>query len=247
MLFFPGVSSPVSPAKRPPSVVLFSQTVYYNLLLGVLNSFLRCVRPFPLAMQHFYSFVSQVISLLLSPRFGACTAGVRPFPLAMQHFYSFPPVSLSPVLSPFLLVTVSTLSPFCLLLFPFLFPFFLRARSYAGVVFMRFCCVFLSFCHVLKEFPRLRSRYVLVLLFPKQTNFSFLKQPLGPTLPFLAHKHSHCCKGSTFWASPSTFFMKWASPSTFLMKWREDQYLETQCAHQAQQKLRSLLSSTGPG
>ena len=31
------------------------------------------VRPFPLTMQHFYSFVSQV----------------RPFPLAMQHFYSF--------------------------------------------------------------------------------------------------------------------------------------------------------------
>ena len=29
--------------------------------------------------------VSQVISLLLFPRFGACTAGVRPFPLAMQY------------------------------------------------------------------------------------------------------------------------------------------------------------------
>ena len=37
------------------------------------------------------------------------------------------------------------------------------------------------------------------------------------------------------------------SPSTFFMKWREDHYLETQCAHQAQQKLRNLLSSTGPG
>ena len=49
------------------------------------------VRPFPLAMQHFYSFVSQVISLLLSPRFGACTAGVRPFLLGMQHFYAFVP------------------------------------------------------------------------------------------------------------------------------------------------------------
>ena len=47
------------------------------------------VRPFPLAMQHFYSFVFQVISIFLSPRFGACTAGVRLFPLAMQHFYSF--------------------------------------------------------------------------------------------------------------------------------------------------------------
>ena len=40
-------------------------------------------------MERFNSFVFKVISLLLSPRFGACTAGVRPFPLAMQHFYSF--------------------------------------------------------------------------------------------------------------------------------------------------------------
>ena len=37
----------------------------------------------------FYSFVFKVISLLLSLRFAACTAGVRPYPLAMQHFYSF--------------------------------------------------------------------------------------------------------------------------------------------------------------
>ena len=58
------------------------------------------VRPFPLAMQHFYSFVSQVISLLLSPRFGACTAGVRPFPLAMQHFHSFVSHVISLLLSP---------------------------------------------------------------------------------------------------------------------------------------------------
>ena len=36
------------------------------------RSVTACVRPFPLAMQHFYSFVSQVISLLLSPRFAAC-------------------------------------------------------------------------------------------------------------------------------------------------------------------------------
>ena len=109
-------------------------------------------------------------------------------------------------------------------------------------------CVFVRFCNVLKEFPRLRSRYVLVLLFPpNKTNFSFLRQPLDPTLPFLAQKHSHCFKGSTFWASPSTFFMKWASPFTFFMKWREDHCLETQCAHQAQQKLRNLLSSTGHG
>ena len=72
-----------------------------SLLLGVLNSFLRCVRPlchcwcpsfsaghaaflficFPC---YFFPFVSQVISLLLSPRFGACTAGVRPFPLTVR-------------------------------------------------------------------------------------------------------------------------------------------------------------------
>ena len=86
-----------------------------------------------------------------------------------------------------------------------------------------------------------------MLLFPKQNQLFLFKKPLDPTLPFLAHKHSHCFKGSTFWASPSTFFMKWASPSTFFMKWREDHYLETQCAHHAQQKLRNLLSSTGPG
>ena len=39
------------------------------------------VHPLPLAMQHFYSFVSQVCH--------SVTGGVRPFPLAMQHFYSF--------------------------------------------------------------------------------------------------------------------------------------------------------------
>ena len=37
------------------------------------------VHPFPLAMQGFYSFVSQVISVLMPSRFGACAAGVRPF------------------------------------------------------------------------------------------------------------------------------------------------------------------------
>ena len=36
-----------------------------------------------------FTSLSHVISLLLSPRFGACTAGVRPFPLAVRHFYSF--------------------------------------------------------------------------------------------------------------------------------------------------------------
>ena len=61
----------------------------------------------------------------------------------------------------------------------------LRARSYAGVVFTRFCCLFIRFCHVLKEFPRLRSRYVLVLLFPKQTNFYVVQTTSGSdsTLP----------------------------------------------------------------
>ena len=33
-----------------------------------------CCRPFPLAMQHFYSFVFHVISFFLSFRFGACAA-----------------------------------------------------------------------------------------------------------------------------------------------------------------------------
>ena len=80
-----------------------------SLLLGVLNSFLRCVRPlchcwcppFPAghvaflficipglsllvpAMQHFYSFPKQFTvwcPIHLSPR--SVTAGVRPFPLA---------------------------------------------------------------------------------------------------------------------------------------------------------------------
>ena len=59
------------------------------------------VRPFPLAMQHLNSFVSQVCRcwcppfsvghvafLLICPR--SVTACVRPFPLATQHSYSFP-------------------------------------------------------------------------------------------------------------------------------------------------------------
>ena len=57
-------------------------------LRRVSQFFLKMCPPiFLLAMQHFNSFVFKMISLLLSPRFGACTAGVRPFPLAMQHFY----------------------------------------------------------------------------------------------------------------------------------------------------------------
>ena len=51
---------------------------------------LRRVSQFFLKMCFYsFSFVFKVISLLLSLRFAACTAGVRPFPLAMQHFYSF--------------------------------------------------------------------------------------------------------------------------------------------------------------
>ena len=57
------------------------------------------IRPFPLAMLHFYSFVSQVCHCWCPP-FSDVTflciclpslvaAGVRPFPLAMLHFYSF--------------------------------------------------------------------------------------------------------------------------------------------------------------
>ena len=56
------------------------------------RSVIAGVRPFPLAMQHFYLFVS--VSLSLCP---SC-------------------LPLSPVLFPFLLVTVSALSPFCFLL-----------------------------------------------------------------------------------------------------------------------------------
>ena len=56
------------------------------------------VRPFPLSMQHFYSFGSNVISLNFSPRFGACT-GVRLLPLAMQHIYSFVSQVMSLLLS----------------------------------------------------------------------------------------------------------------------------------------------------
>ena len=68
----------------PASCSRFNINSPNSLLLGLFHSLLRCVRPF-------CSFVSQVISLLLSPRFGACTAGVRPFLLTIQHFHSFVP------------------------------------------------------------------------------------------------------------------------------------------------------------
>ena len=113
--------------------------------VGFFNSFLRCVpagvRPFPLAMQHFNSFVFKVISLLLSPRFGACIAGVRPFSAghAALLFICFPcglftfvfqvrclhcwhpPFSpFQHCYSPVSQVIWSVLSPFCFLLCPFL-------------------------------------------------------------------------------------------------------------------------------
>ena len=100
---------------RPPFFYSFVSQAISLLLSPRFGACTAGVRLFPLAMQHFYSvvsrviflpfvsqvrclrcwrppffysFVSQAISLLLSPRFGACTAGVRLFPLAMQHFYS---------------------------------------------------------------------------------------------------------------------------------------------------------------
>ena len=71
------------------------------------------VRPFPLATQRFYSFVSHVchwwcppfsaVSIHLPPT--SATASVRPFPLAMQRFYGLSlavscPCSISIHLSP---------------------------------------------------------------------------------------------------------------------------------------------------
>ena len=48
------------------------------------------IRPFPLAMHNFYSFVSHVLCLLLFSRCGACTAGIRPFPLSSISIYLSP-------------------------------------------------------------------------------------------------------------------------------------------------------------
>ena len=113
-----------------------------------------------------------------------------------------------------------------------------RELDVMRVWFLRaFVVFFLDFVLFSQSFHGYSLDMFLCSCFLNKTNFPCLKKPLDPTLPFLAHKHSHCFKGSTFWASPSTFFMKW----------REDHYLETQCAHHAQQKLRNLLSSTGPG
>ena len=110
------ISSHVSPRSVTAGVRPFPLAISISIHVSP-RSVTAGVRPFPLAMQHFYSLVSQVChcwcppfstghaaflfivshvhSLLLSPMFGACAAGVLPFPLAMQHFKSF--VSCLPV------------------------------------------------------------------------------------------------------------------------------------------------------
>ena len=100
------------------------------------RSVIADIRPFPLAMRHFYyyqtgkcqgiSMLSKSVRLVGGQRF-RLKSGLFPF---VSHFVSFLlvivsallPFSLllSPVLSPFLLVIVSTLCPFCFLLFLFL-------------------------------------------------------------------------------------------------------------------------------
>ena len=99
-------------------------------------SITAAIRPFPLAM-HFYSFVSQMISLFSSSRLGACNDGVHLFPLAMQHFYSFVSNMISSKLSKSVRLAAgqrvrlpSGLSPFvsllvghCVRLVSLLFPF----------------------------------------------------------------------------------------------------------------------------
>ena len=95
--------SPFIPEKMLVSNMFFVHFSPTSLLLGVLNSFLRCVRPLchcwclPWNAGHL-SFQSLLVSAL--------------FPL-------------SALLSPFLLVIVSVLSPFRFLFFRFLSPFLL--------------------------------------------------------------------------------------------------------------------------
>ena len=89
------------------------------------------VRPFPLAMQHFYSFVSQVCYCWCPP-FSAghatflfiCLPGLS-FVSQVCHCWCLP-FSVVSLHSFFVsgLVSVSVLSPFCYLLSPFLSPFF---------------------------------------------------------------------------------------------------------------------------
>ena len=103
----PGLSLPVSALFRWPCSISIHLSPRSALLVSALFCW-RCnisihlsprcvtagVRPFPLAMCRFYSFVSQVCRcwcLPFSAGHVAClfSRSVRPFPLAMQRFYSF--------------------------------------------------------------------------------------------------------------------------------------------------------------
>ena len=103
------------------------------------------VRPFPLAMQHFYSFQKQFtvrgsqFFLKMCPPFLSLLALFRwPCSISLSSFC----LPLSPVFSSFLLVTVSALSPFCFLLSPFLSPFLLVIVSTLSP----FCFLYLRSC-----------------------------------------------------------------------------------------------------
>ena len=87
----PGLSLPVS--------ALFRWPCTFSIHLSP-RSVAAGVRPFPLAMQHFYSFVSQVCHCWC-----VTVSVLSPFCFLLSPF-------LSPVLSPFLLVIVSALSSF---------------------------------------------------------------------------------------------------------------------------------------
>ena len=58
-------------------------TPMHGLLSSKFGACTAGVRPFPLATQHFYSFV-------LFSRFGACTAGIRPFPFSSISIHLSP-------------------------------------------------------------------------------------------------------------------------------------------------------------
>ena len=113
-----------------------------SLLLGVLNSFLRCVRPFchcwcpPFSAGH-----AAFLFICLPGDFfrgsgcppccrTACPPSLRLVTLCLPSLcFPLSPfcllLILSPFLSPFLLVTESALVSFCFLLYPFLFSFLL--------------------------------------------------------------------------------------------------------------------------
>ena len=150
------------------------------------------VRPFPLAMQHFYSFVSQVISLLLSPRFNACTAGVRPFPLARLHFYSSVSQVISLLLFPRFGACTAGVRPFPLAMQYAAF-LFICLQGLPLVVFSLFGghVAFLSIC-----LPGLSV--VVSALFRWRSNFSFHSPNsslLGVLNSFLTRVRPfcHCC------------------------------------------------------